>query len=132
MPPRRLLRAFVLLWWTLGVALLLASVQTVRGAHNDHGANSHLALLAGAEALGAVLFLIPRTLRPGAALLLLTLGVAFGVHALRHEFRLDLLVYSAAVLFVAVHGSLSTPPVGGGRLPRRVKPGPLTACVARR
>ena len=118
MPPRRLLRAFILLWWTLGVALLFGSVQTVRwAAHANHGAHSHLALLAGVEALGAVLFLIPRALRLGAALLLLTLAVAFGFHALRHEFRWDLLVYAAAVLFVAVHGSLSTSQWAEARAP---------------
>lgn len=108
MPSRRLLRAFVLLWWTLGVALFIGSVQTLNWAlHPGHGPNSHLALLAGVEALGALLFVLPRTLRPGALLLLLCLAVAFVFHAAGHQFRWDLLVYAAAVLFVAVHGSLS-------------------------
>ena len=110
MPNRRLLRAFILLWWSLGVALLVGSVQTLRWAANSgHGVHSHLVLLAGAEAVAALLFLVPRTLRPGAVLLLLTLMVALVVHLLRHEFRSDLLVYASAVFFVAVHGTLSRP-----------------------
>ena len=107
MPSRSLLRAFVLLWWTLGVALLIGSLHTVRGALHAGPANPHLALLGGIEAVAAVLFLVPRTLRPGAAGLALTLAVAFLVHVVLHQFRWDLLVFAAAVLFVAVHGSLS-------------------------
>jgi hypothetical protein len=43
--------------------------------------------------------------------------VAFGFHAMRHEFRWDLLVYAAAVLFVAVHGSLTGPQWAAARSP---------------
>ena len=105
MPPRNLARAFLLLWWTLGVALLIASIRTTRGALSpgEHP-NPHLALLGAVEAVAALLFLIPRTLRLGAAGLLLTLIVALLVHAVLHQFRWDLLVYAVAVLFVAVHG----------------------------
>jgi uncharacterized membrane protein YphA (DoxX/SURF4 family) len=108
MPSRRLLRAFVCLWWTLGIVLFLGSVQTVRWAlHSSYPPNFHLLLLAGVEALGAVLFLIPRTLLFGGILLLLCLGVALLFHAVSYEYRGDLLVYAAGVLFVVVHGSLS-------------------------
>ncbi len=105
MPSRCLLRAFVFLWWTLGIVLFVGSVQTVRWA--SHPPNSHLLLLAGVEALGALLFLIPRTLLWGGILLLLCLGVALLFHAISHEYRGDLLVYAAGVLFVVMHGSLS-------------------------
>jgi uncharacterized membrane protein YphA (DoxX/SURF4 family) len=84
-PPRSLLAAFVL------------------STHPD----PHLVLLGAVEAVSALLFLIPRTSRWGAAGLLLTLLVAWAAHAFLHEVRWDLLVYAAAVTFVAVHGPLS-------------------------
>jgi hypothetical protein len=108
MPSRRLLRAFVLLWWTLGLVLLIASIKTVGGglvpAHH-----SPVVLLAAVEAVAALLFLVPPTLRLGAAGLLLTLAVAALVHLAMHELRWDLLLYAAGVYFVAVHGPLSRP-----------------------
>jgi uncharacterized membrane protein YphA (DoxX/SURF4 family) len=108
MPSRRLLRAFVLLWWTLGVALLIGSIKTLGGglvpAHH-----SLVALLAAVEAVAALLFLVPPTVRLGAAGLLLTLAVAVLLHLTMHELRWDLLLYAAGVYFVAVHGPLSGP-----------------------
>lgn len=105
MPPRRLVRAFVAQWWTAGLLLLVWSAQTAQTAlAAGRGHNPHVALLGLVEAAAAVLFLIPRTMRLGAAALLLTLGVALVAHALQGEFRGDLLFYGAAVLFVAVHG----------------------------
>ena len=108
MPTPSLVRSFVLLWWTLGVALLIGSIQTVIGAlAAGHHANPHVALLGAAEAVAALFFLVPKTRRLGAAGLLLVLSVAFLVHALGHTFRWDFLVYAASALFVAVHGPLS-------------------------
>jgi hypothetical protein len=52
------------------------------------------------------LFLIPRTLRIGALGFLATFTVVIFIHALRLQFRGDLLVYAAVVSFVAVHGSV--------------------------
>ncbi len=106
MPSRRLLRAFVLLWWSIGLVLLIASVRTVQGGLGHH---SPVVLLAAVEAVAAVLFLVPRTLRVGAAGLLLTLAVAVLVHLAMHQVRWDLLLYASGVYFVAVHGSLSGP-----------------------
>jgi uncharacterized membrane protein YphA (DoxX/SURF4 family) len=109
MPPRSLVRTFVLLWWTLGLALLVGSIQTVRAPLDSSGhPNPHLVLLGSIEAVAALLFLIPRTLRLGASGLLLTLAVALLVHAGMHQLRWDLLVDAAAVLFVAVHGPVPT------------------------
>lgn len=62
-------------------------------------------VIGSAEATAAVAFLIPWTLRLGAALLLLTLVGAVLVHAGRGEWRPDLLVYASGVILVAVHGA---------------------------
>ena len=108
MPPRRLLRSFLFLWLATGIALLYGSVATARSAfHTGVHFNPHLVLLALVEALAAILFVIPRLMRVGAFGLLATIGVAFGVHAVLHEFRADLLLYGAVVLFVMIHGSLT-------------------------
>jgi hypothetical protein len=107
-PSRSLLRAFVFLWWTVGLALLVGSVQTLLGGLSAKH-HSPVALLAGVEAVSAILFLLPQTLRVGAAGLLLTLGVAFVAHLFMKQFRWDLLLDAAAVAFVAVHGTLSKP-----------------------
>jgi hypothetical protein len=104
---RSLLRAFLLLWWTVGLLLLVGSVQTLHGALAPKHQHSPLALLAALEALAAVLFLIPKTLLWGAIGLLLSLGVAFVAHLFLHQLRWDLLVDSVVVFFVAVHGTLS-------------------------
>ena len=54
--------------------------------------------------LAALLFLAPRTMRLGAVALLAIFALAFGLHALSGDLHLTLLVYSAGVLFVHVHG----------------------------
>ena len=100
---RRSLAAFHVV---LGGGLLIGSVQTLLPALSsgaDHR-SVHIALLAGVEALGAVLFLIPRTLRVGAALLLLTIVVAFIAHGVQGHWRWDLAIFAAGTWFVAVHG----------------------------
>jgi hypothetical protein len=107
MPSRRLVVAFFALWVTLGVALFVASVRTLLAALSGtvHGpAHAHLALLAGAEALAALLFLLPRTTRIGAIGLLVTIGIAFLAHAVDGQFPMLLLLYASAVGFVLVHG----------------------------
>jgi len=107
MPSRGLLRSFVLLWWMLGTALFVLSVRTLLTAiHGGDIPSHHVALLAMIEGAAALLFLVPRTLRLGAAALLLTLAVAWAAH-LHEHFRWDLLVYASAVLFVATHGPLT-------------------------
>jgi hypothetical protein len=90
----------------LGAGLLIGSVQTLLGALDSPTGHAriHLALIAGVEAVGAALFLFPRTLRAGAALLLLALAVAFVTHAVRGQWRWDLVVFAAGTWFVAVHG----------------------------
>ena len=100
---RRLRPAFVLLHATLGLILGLGGALTAWEASGPHA--GHLIALGGGEALAALLFLVPRTLRFGAVGLLLTCGVAFVAHTAMGQWRGDLLVYMTAVLFVAVHGA---------------------------
>ena len=107
MPPQRILRSFLFLWAATGVALLYGSVETVRSAFAAVHLNPHLVVLGSLEALAALLFLIPRAMRFGAIGLLVTIGIALGVHASLHQFRGDLLLYGSAVLFVLVHGPLT-------------------------
>lgn len=108
MPPRPLLRSFLALWLVTGLVLLVASVETMRDAWSGSGhANPHLVLLGGIEAVAALCFLIPQTIRIGAVGLLATIGVAFVVHTVLGQFRGDLLLYGVVVLFVLVHGPLT-------------------------
>ena len=107
MPEQRLVRAFLALYLTVGVAVLIGSVETVLAAY--HGRipgpdRVHALILGSLETLAALVFLIPRTMRAGAAVLIVIFLLAFALHAGRGEAHLDLLVYAAAVLFVRVHG----------------------------
>ena len=108
MPPQRLMRAFLFLWLATGIALLYGSIETVRSTlSTSTHVNPHLVVLGSVEAVAAVLFLIPRLLRFGAIGLLITIFVAFAVHAALHEFRGDLLIYGASVCFILIHGPLT-------------------------
>lgn len=105
-------RSFTVFHLVLGLGILWLSVKSVLWAvHPGSGShpNHHVALLAAVEAIGALLFLIPQALRVGAALLLLTVGVATVVHAFAGEWRIDLLIYAAGVWLVATHPSTPVP-----------------------
>jgi uncharacterized membrane protein YphA (DoxX/SURF4 family) len=97
----RLRRTFVAFHVILGLALLWGSVHTVL---HLGATDLHARVVGSVEALGAIAFLVPKTFRVGAAILLLTLVLAMALHAVRGEWRPDLLVYAAGVLLVAVHG----------------------------
>ena len=100
----KLRHAFLAFHLTLGLALLWGSIHTV--VHL--GPTDLLARVIGSvEGLAALAFLVPRTLRPGAALLLTTIVAAAVIHAARGEWRPDLLVYAAGVLLVWVHSGPS-------------------------
>jgi hypothetical protein len=107
MPGIPLRRAFVVFHVTLGVVLLILSVMTLRNAIAPQagGPEHHVAILAGLEALAALLFLLPGTLRVGGVGLLLVFAVAIVVHALRGEFPGPLLIYAAGTALVMAHGS---------------------------
>ena len=102
-------RAFVVFRVVLGASLLYGSVRTLIAtnvgaiAHSTH--DPLVAVLAGMEAIGALLFLVPRTLRAGTVLLVVTVGTAFLLHLMRGEPRPDLLVYGAGAVLVAAQGS---------------------------
>ena len=78
MPPRGLLRAFLVQWWITGMLLFVWSAQTTqRSLQAGDSHNPHVALLGFVEAVSAALFLVPTTMRVGAAGLLSTFAVAF-------------------------------------------------------
>lgn len=83
-----------------GAVILWETVPTLLWARGPSG-SFHLLLLASAEAGGALLFLVRRTLRLGGAILLASLGVAIVAHGLQGELAAPLMVYAAAVLHVA-------------------------------
>jgi len=117
MPPRRLVRAFLALWITLGLVVLVASARTFVEARAGlvHGPlNVHLAALAGVEAVAALLFLVPRTMRVGGWGLLATFAIAIAAHALTGEFQFTLVLYAAATSFVLVHGPVPWRAAFGG------------------
>jgi hypothetical protein len=108
MDRRALRRSFIAFHLTLGAVVLVESLITVLRAHGAGGA-SHarlgVAVLAGAEAVAALLFILPATLRLGAVSLLAIFLFAVAFHGLHGELQLTLLVYAAGVFFVMVHGS---------------------------
>jgi uncharacterized membrane protein YphA (DoxX/SURF4 family) len=100
-------RSFIAFHLVLGLGLLTASIQTLLHAlapENRHS-HQHIALIAALEAIGAILFVIPRTLRPGALLMVFTIGSGFLLHAVQGEWRPDLAIYAVGTWFVLVHGS---------------------------
>jgi uncharacterized membrane protein YphA (DoxX/SURF4 family) len=104
-------RSFTAFHFILGLGIFWLSAQTVAWAvRNPKHPNPHIIALAAAEAIGALLFLLPLTLRVGAALLLLTIGTAIAVHAFAGEWRIDLLIYAAGVWLVAAHNSRESVP----------------------
>ena|SRR5436190_8687684 len=92
--------AFTIFHIVLGMGLLAASVETLMHAIHQGHWHLHLGLVAGIEATGALLFLIPKTKRVGGALLLLTLVGAAVLHAVQREWRIDLVIYAAGVWLV--------------------------------
>jgi hypothetical protein len=93
--------AFVLLWMTLGIVILVESVPAiVRVISGSPDANNHVALLAAVEVVGAILFLMPRSLRYGAWTLLAVFAVAIVAHLVRGEFPTPLFVYAVGTYYV--------------------------------
>ncbi|HET7469772.1 MAG TPA: hypothetical protein VFJ81_08870 [Gemmatimonadales bacterium] len=101
--PRQLRHVFLLFHLVLGAALLWGSVHTVLHLGPS---DPHALVLGTIEAVAAVAFLMRRTLRIGAGVLLAVLAGAFIIHGTRGEWRPDLLVYAAGVLLVGVHGDV--------------------------
>ena len=97
--PRAVERAFAAFHWTLSGVVLWESVRTA--LHGLHAGNHGLVILASVEAIGAALFLWPRTLLAGAAAMLLTFAIAFFVHGAHGDLNLALLVFAAGTWLVA-------------------------------
>ena len=101
-------RSFVSFHCVLAAVVFLQSTITVLHAVSRGGAEQSgraLAWFAGAEAVAAILFLVPATLRVGAIFLLLIFVVAIVLHGLQGELQLSLMVYMAGVVLVMAHGS---------------------------
>ena len=101
-------RTFIAFHITLCAVVFLQSLGTVlhsierpKVQHSD----LLLAAFAAAEAVAALLFLVPSTLRLAGAALLLIFGFAVIFHGIHGEFLSTLLVYAAGVAFVMAHGS---------------------------
>jgi hypothetical protein len=97
--------SYVIFRILLGAVIFLESINVVlRAARGGapHPLGSHLTVLAVAEAVAAVLFLIPKTARAGGGILLMIFVFVIYVHGLRGE--LPLLVYAAGIAMVMVEG----------------------------
>lgn len=96
--------AFMIFHAVLGGVLLILSHNTLFHSLHAHGLG-HLTFVAALELLGAVLLLIPRTLKLGGIALLVVLIPGFIVHLTRGEWEPQLLIYAAGVYFIMVHGA---------------------------
>jgi hypothetical protein len=102
-------RAFMIFHAVLGAALLLMSHNTLIHSLHAHGFG-HLTVVTGVEMIGALLLLIPRTLKIGGLALLVVLVPGFIVQLTRGHWELQLLIYASGVWFVMVHGAAWSPP----------------------
>lgn len=101
-------RTFIIFHLTLGIVVFIESVGTVLhsiGGQRIQHFNTALAVFASLEALAALLFLLPITMRLAGVALLLIFGAAIIFHGLHGKFLSTLLVYAAGVAFVMAHGS---------------------------
>ena len=107
MPTRPLVRAFLTFYVCLGVVVALESVLTVsaalRGEFSPHD-RPHALVLGSLETLAAVMFLVPRAMRWGAAMLLIIFTIAFLIHLIDGHPNPSPVIYAAGVLFVRIHG----------------------------
>jgi hypothetical protein len=104
---------FVAFHLTLGIVVFIQSLVAILhgiGLGRAQHLNVGLTWLAGTEAIAALLFLLPPTLRLGAWSLLVIFMAAIAFHLLHGERELTPLIYGAGVILVMVHGSA----FGGG------------------
>ncbi len=98
--------AFAVFHVVLGSGILfLAGRTVVDGVTGAHPLSSLLLIGAGIEALGAVLFMFPRTLRIGGTIMLLTMTTVLILDSLSRHWRIDLLIYLAGTYYVMVHAA---------------------------
>lgn len=116
----KLRRAFIIFHLTLGIIVLIESVRTVMhsiGGEKVRHFDILLAVFASIEALAALLFLLPATMRLAGAALLLIFGAAIIFHGLHGQFLSTLFVYAAGVLFIMAHGSAFGKEMPSGQTP---------------
>ena len=107
MVPSNTRRAYQVFHAVLALGLLTMSLMTLKHALHelDEPGHGHFAFVAGLEALGALLLLIPRTVRWGGAALLVVLLPSFVNHAVHGNWEFQLLIYAAGVWLIMVHGA---------------------------
>ncbi len=110
--------AFTVFHSVLGLGILFLAARTlIDGVTGAHPLPLLWIIGAGIEALGAALFMVPRTLRIGGTIMLLTMTTALFLDSLSRHWRIDLLIYLAGTCYVMVHGTApgarsSVPPEG--------------------
>ena len=104
-----------LLRWTVGLVVLLESIEFVFSASTAHSlAKTGLPswvqpVLGGAEIIAAVLFLVPYTARAGSYLLLVIFALAAAVHVLHGQYNVGILAVYAAAVVVCMASQENTP-----------------------
>jgi uncharacterized membrane protein YphA (DoxX/SURF4 family) len=100
--------AITILQWVMGVIVFVESCLTFRGALLDLHAAEHIhhlelarLFISGCEAIAAVLFLIPGTLRVGGWILIVIFAWAILLHSWHgYVHELPLVIYGAGVFAV--------------------------------
>lgn len=99
-------RSFIAFHVTLCAVVFIESIST---ALHSMGSQKHsdvaVAIFATAEAVAALLFLVPAMMKWAGSALLVIFAIALALHAVQGQFLSTLLVYAAGVCFVMVHGS---------------------------
>lgn len=99
-------RAFTLFRLVLGLGILFLAARTaIDGMTGAHGLRPLWVIGGSVEALGAAMFMFPRTLRIGGTIMLLTMTTALILGSLSRHLRIDLLIYLAGTYYVIVHGA---------------------------
>jgi hypothetical protein len=99
-------RAFTVFRLVLGLGILFLAARTaIDGVTGAHGLQPLWVIGGSIEALGAALFMFPRTLRVGGTIMLLTMTTVLILDSLSRHLRIDLLIYLAGTYYVIVHGA---------------------------
>ena len=109
-------RSMTALRWTLGLVIAAESILTAWSAYPEIHAGGHRGLhawvrliLGSAEAVGAILFLLPATLMAGGWILLAVFVLALLFHVLQGQFFVgDLLIYAMATIACMAHAQASS------------------------
>jgi len=110
--------ALLALQWSVGVVLFIEAALLAHSKAEIHfqghpGIHHWILLaLAWAEMLACIIFVIPRTMKQGATLLLIVLALASLVHMLHGSFEIGgLIIFAAAVAVVAsqTHADVKQP-----------------------